>query len=533
MMRWERVRSTWKDARKQIRARSGVLILAVCSMIAKVMGAFYRVPLTNLLGAQGIGRYQLVFPVFACLLALTGGAIPVVQSRTIAQYRACGDLQGMVIAQRGAMRAMMIAGGAGTFALLVLAYPLARIQGDTGLVAGYFAIAPAIWFVALTGAYKGWFLGHSDLRPSAIVQLIEQAIKLAAGWTLSRLLVPYGLYYGVAGALVAVTFSEAVAWIVCRIWLMRAMQGLPRVSMTRMQRNAAVKSTFSAMLPVTAGGMLFPIVAFADSILLVRLLTWGSVAHADAVAQYGLFTGPVQSLVQLPVVLCMSVALAVVPAVGGLVATNRYVSVKQRTMRACVAGWGLAVPCAIGLGLLARPVLDMLYPSVPADQRAVAAAWLQFSAPVIVLLSQLEIVNAVLQGMGKARVVAQNIAVGGVLKIAVEAVSVPFFGMAGAVAANLAFYGVALLLGWSTYREMVGKNDFIPQNIGKILCASAIMGLTVYAVIRLQWSAIALVSAAIVAGVAAYGATLIALHRPAEQSLPLARHTHKRLQETV
>lgn len=518
--------STTRTDRK--RFASGVLLLAVCSMIAKLLGAVYRIPLTNLLGAQGIGQYQLVFPLFAFLLAVVCGAMPIALARTVAAQNALDDNAAIRTYVRAATQCMLWAGIGGSILALALALPLARLQSQASMAWGYVAIAPAIAAVALANVCKGWFLGHGDTRPNAIVQLVEQAIKLTAGLLLAAWGAQFGVVWGVVGALAGVTVSEIVGALVCWIWMARELRAMPRFELhaarVRQARNALVRT----MTPIAASGLLFPTIAFADSLMLVQLLVWGGADKSDATAQYGLLTGPVNSLVNMPVVLSLSIAVAIVPAIGSMLARNDYMQVKSRTSRSILCSAAIGAPCLAGLIVFARPILRILYPALSDAQTDTAVVLLRVQSVNVLLLSQLEIFNATLQGMGRSKAVVLNVAIGGALKLAVQAVSVPLIGIVGACVASVTFYGVAWILNWSVYREMVGKNQILLQNVGKILLSGVIIGAVMYAcsvMIASRWTQL-IVGAS--AGGAIYCALLVAWLGADAGNLPLLRKTRSR-----
>ena len=302
----------------------GAILLAVCSIIAKLLGGAYRIVLTGLLGAEGIGYYQLVFPLFALLLAVTSNALPLTLSKQIS-YELAQDRQGAVSRLvRKALIYAVIAGCGATAITLALSKVMANAQSNGDVYICYIAIAPAIIFVALSGVLKGWFLGHGNTTPSGVSQIIEVVTKLALGLLFVRLLAPRGVMYSVAGALIAVGVSEFIELVMLFIWYMSSAKherALPKL--------APEGKFFSTFLPITASGLIFPLIAFVDSIMVVNLLRLSG--EIDGVSQYGILTGPVASIINMPIVLAMSISVAIVPAIASAMAGYDVVSVKQKT----------------------------------------------------------------------------------------------------------------------------------------------------------------------------------------------------------
>ncbi|UKI13635.1 MAG: oligosaccharide flippase family protein [Clostridiales bacterium] len=186
-------------------------LLSVFSIIAKVISALYRVPLTSVLGAEGMGMYQLVFSIYALILALTTGGIPVAVSRLTSENNALKKDSRIVL--KNALLSVVGTSVVLAAFLCVLSGFVARIQGNEGVKSGYYVIAPAVVFVGALSMFRGWFQGNNDVIPTAVSGLFEQVFKLAFGLTLAKILSKYSVIYGVIGALSGVMISEFVALI--------------------------------------------------------------------------------------------------------------------------------------------------------------------------------------------------------------------------------------------------------------------------------------------------------------------------------
>lgn len=452
---------------------TGALILAVGGMIAKLLGAVYRIPLTNILGAEGIGNYQLVFPLFALLLALSCNALPVAVSRMVASDRA-RELDHGIKNTMGASFTFALLAGLLSMALMMGVAPyLAKSQGVEGLEICYRILAPTIVFVGLSGVFKGWFLGMSNTIPCAAVQPLEQIVKLAVGIVLAKLLLPRGIIWGVAGALTGVGVSELVGLITLVVWYVATR--MPSKGISLADPAFGLYRLSKTATPIMLSSLVFPIVTFVDSILIVKVLTFSGVEGAMAVTQYGLLTGPVSTLVNMPVVVALSLAVAIVPAVSSHLATYDVEAIKQKTALSIKLSYLIGVPCMVGAWILASPILKLLYPTMSPLESELSVRLLRVQSPVIVLLSQLEVFNATLQGLDKSSKVVLNVAIGGVVKIVLEILLIYRLGITGASVALVVFYALSGTLDMVLYQKLVGKNTQLVKSIGKILLSSAIM----------------------------------------------------------
>ena len=177
----------------------------------------------------------------------------------------------------------------------------------------------------------------------------------------------------------------------------------------------------------------------------------------------------------MPVVVALSLAVAIVPAVSSHLATYDVESIKQKTALSIKLSYLIGVPCMVGMWILASPVLNLLYPTMSVLEKGLSVRLLRMQTPTIVLLSQLEVFNATLQGLDKAPKVVLNVAIGGLVKIALEIALIYRFGIVGASVSVVAFYALSGVLDIVLYQKLVGKNTQLVKSIGKILLSSAIM----------------------------------------------------------
>lgn len=192
---------------------TGAGMLAVCSVIAKLLGAMYRIPLTNILGGEGMGLYQMVFPLYTLLLTVSSGGLPVAISRIIAVKLAEDDEAGAAKVLKVSVAALAAIGIIGSLALALFNDSIAAVQGNGDAALAYVGIAPAVALVAVLSCYRGYYQGRENMLPSAVSQLIEQAVKLFLGLYFARLMMPRGVAYGVFGALLGVSASELLAML--------------------------------------------------------------------------------------------------------------------------------------------------------------------------------------------------------------------------------------------------------------------------------------------------------------------------------
>ncbi len=224
---------------------SGAAVLTIGSVIAKLLGAFYRIPLTNILGAEGMGMYQLIFPVYALFMTLSTAGIPTALSRIVAEKRSMGESVKHYLFS--AIMLLLALSMLFTIITISLARTLARIQGNESVYQGFIIIAPSILFVGVIAGFRGWFQGEMYMFPTAISNIIEQVVKLSLGIGLAVAFSSRGVIWAVSGALIGVTVSEFITMIYMIITYLVRSKGEKRVklSMDRAQREWGCINSFS------------------------------------------------------------------------------------------------------------------------------------------------------------------------------------------------------------------------------------------------------------------------------------------------
>lgn len=493
----------------------GAGVLAACSLIGKALGALYRLPLTTILGGEGMGEYQLVTSMYVLFFTLACGGLPAAVSRTVAADRGTPRLA-LVVAGIGAASGL-------TFALIFVALsPLfSIIQGNGGTVT-YLAVAPAIVFASLLAGLRGYFQGKGNLMPTSVSQIIEQAVKLTVGLWLARILVRGGAVPGAAGALIGVSVSEIVASGAVAAFLMiktpesteneikiaestekllaasgieaasdvvldpdgtgnpgesrsRKNAGTPRKAIRKTEVKSVAKAIIAAAVPVTAGALVMPLTGVADSFTVVNILAARGLETAEATARYGLVGGTVSTLVNLPVTVAYAFAAALLPRVAG--AANREKANREIAFSVRLAFVFSVYVSAIYV-IFARDIIEILYPSLSVFHKNLTTTLLRAEAPAVTYSSLLGVVTAALQGSGKAGKAAKNLLIGGAAKVAVSAVSLYFSGVVGACVGTTACYAITLVLDVIELRAGTGfyakgaKNLFFAAACGIAVAAA-------------------------------------------------------------
>ncbi|MBQ7917581.1 MAG: oligosaccharide flippase family protein [Clostridia bacterium] len=174
----------------------GAVVLVIFNLIGKVLGAIYRIPLANLLGLEGMGEYQLIFPLYSLLLAVSTSGIPVAMSKLVAEYNSQNRKKDSRRLLWSAVFYLAIISFICSAIVVFGAKLIAGLQGNKGIYFCYYGIAPAIFFVGLLSAFRGYFQGNLVMMPTAISGLVEQSSKLFFGLFFASKLLKYGVSFG-------------------------------------------------------------------------------------------------------------------------------------------------------------------------------------------------------------------------------------------------------------------------------------------------------------------------------------------------
>ena len=188
--------------------------IATGGFIAKLIGALYRIPLTNLIGGRGIGLYQLVYPVYCLLLTVSATGIPSSIAKLVAEKIGKNHSPEPVL--KTAMKLFLSVGFVGSVLMAVFAPVLANAQGSKSVVAGYYALAPSVLLVSAISVFRGYFQGKNDMLPTALSEVSEQLVKVALGLIFAYLF-RESVQKAVTFLLFAVSLSELSALILMLI----------------------------------------------------------------------------------------------------------------------------------------------------------------------------------------------------------------------------------------------------------------------------------------------------------------------------
>ncbi len=421
---------------------NGVAFLALGAFISKALGALYRIPLTNMLGGEGLGLYQMVFPVYALLLDFSGAGVPGAISRLIAKEGENDRTEKAYNYLVSSIRLLIVFGLIGTLAMLLLSRPLSNLQGTPEAFRGYIYLSPAVFVVSLISSYRGYFQGLMNMGPTAVSQIIEQVVKLLFGLLFVSLL-SFNTSFAVAGATFAITLSEIIAltYLIITYYVNKKRYNLV-FSFNKKNFKSYAKNIVKTTLPITLIGIMLPLSHVIDSFLTVNIL---SVYREDATSLYGIFGGAVMTVINLPVAICYGVATVAIPSVS---ASKTEQESQKNSAKALLITFLVALPCVVLLLIFAPFIVNLLFKNLMMEERKVAINLLRITSPCVLTLSFLQTANATLIGKGKLYYPIISLLVGVLVKILIIILllRIPSINIYGnAIALNACYFTVCLI----------------------------------------------------------------------------------------
>lgn len=475
------------------------MILAVAMVMTKVIGVVYRIPLTNILGDEGMGFYGYAFEVYAMTLILSSLSIPTVVSKLVAARVAVRQRRNafrvfvcafLFSAAVGILVALLIFFGADAISLHMMKSPLSAYALKV--------LALGLVIVAVLGVLRGYFQGLGTMLPTAVSQIIEQIINAvvsivgasilfgigteAAQEKGEELLAPaYGAAGGtlgtVAGALFALFFL-GFAFLIYRPVIYR------QVRMDHIRKRESyrriLKILLLTMAPVIFSTAIYNINQIMDLTIFNSIMSAQGYTEKEYMAMQGIFTGKYNTLINVPLAMANGLAASVIPSLTAAVTKRDRKLVHAKISQTLRFTMAIAMPCFVGFTVLASPLMVFLFN----DGSKTPAALLVAGSITVVLYCYSTIANSILQGLDEMGTPAKNAGISLVIHLAALFIMLVVlkWNVYALVGSNIVFSLCMCILNARAIRSACGYRQEIDRNFIKPLTAALIMGIFTYLV---------------------------------------------------
>ena len=509
----------------------GTLILTISSIVVKVIGSLNWIILSRVMGGEGIGLYQMGFPIYLMAITVSSAGIPVAISIITAEKLAQKDYLGAQRVFHISLRLLLLTGLVFSGALLFGAGWLIdnHLIRDGRAYYSIIALAPAVFFVTFLSSFRGYLQGWQIMTPTAASEIVEQLTRVVTMIFFANMFMPRGLAYAAGGASMGAGVGAFCGLLVLCWFYTRLKKQFhneinnQKVEFAKESSWDVVKRLVRLALPVSMSSLMLPVVANLDLLIVPARLEVAGFNVSEATEMFGYLTGMAVPLINLSTILTASLAISLVPAISESRIMKDQAGIKAKLKTAFSVTSIITIPCTIGLFILAEKIATMIY-NAPN-----AAPAIQTMSTAIFMLGLHQVSTGILQGLGKTTIPVINMIIAATTKVVLSWVltAIPEMGIKGAAWATVSDIGVAAIMNLFFIYKYTGFSLSI-GGVLKPFLASLAMGAAVWGVLVItpSWGAWNILASLIVA-VPIYGISLIALgglHREEAEELPFIGH---------
>jgi stage V sporulation protein B len=461
-------------------------ILSVAGIFVRALGAVYRIPLARFAGDEITGLYQMAYPIYSILLAVSTTGPPIAIAKMIAERVALKRYRSAQRVFRFSLLTLGIVGLVGTLALMLAApYLVENVLGDQRALSSLLAMAPAVLLVALVSGLRGYFQGIQEMVPYAISQMVEQIVRVGASLGLGFYLLTLGRSpQTIAGGISSgVSLGGLGALLILILAYSRSRSQTKRQlrrSRTDDETTASIVRQFAALaIPITIGGVVLPLMQLIDAAVVPRRLLVAGFSQAEATGLYGQLSGMATPLINLPQMFTVALVASLIPSIAEEISLGRRQQMQSRSTLAIKLAMLFNLPAAIGLSVLAVPISTLLY---GAEMGPAVGGSLAVLAYTVIFLAVQQSTTGILQGLGKTHVPVINLTIGALTKLGVTYVltAMPALNIRGSALATVIGFLVSSLLNFRAMQRYSGIRVSLGEAFGKPALASLGMGLVAY-----------------------------------------------------
>ncbi len=492
---------------------NGAFVLLIATVLVKIIGALYKIPLTAMIGEVGMGYFTSAYEIYNPVYAIAMAGLPIAVSRMVSENVALGRFRDARMIFKVAKRIFLLVGIIGTLFMAVIAFPYVKLGKAPDNIYSIMMIAPSIFFCCSMATYRGYYEGLRNMTPTGVSQVIEAAGKLALGLALSKYIFNYGVScfeagkavfgrtvttqaealsaiypFAAAGAVVGVTVGTMIALLYLMVLKRIKGDGFTREQLVNSQKpmdsQKILKMLITVAIPMVISAVVLNVTnlidnftirtrlahAIGENITLIKSMYSYSLLGTQTLDSdigtylYGSYSTAL-NLKNLVPMITMTLGISAIPAVAAARAkhnTKEVNSLIESVIRVVLL---ISLPAGVGMALLAEPILTLLYGGSRPFLIPIAAPIVAIYGWTTVLYSISAPLTNLLQGLGRADIPAKILVAGVVVK----------------VISNFYFVGMP-------------KYNIMGAPIGSVLCHLIIVGLDLFFLFKISKARINLVS---------------------------------------
>ncbi|GKX68726.1 putative polysaccharide biosynthesis protein [Inconstantimicrobium mannanitabidum] len=452
----------------------GSLILGLAGIFTRFLGLFFRWPLIMLIGDEGVGYYQMSYPLYMFFVAFASG-IPVAVSKIVSERIAVGDIEGAFEANKSSMKFMLIFGTSMSLLLFLGApYIVKILKWDPKSYYSLIGISFAPIAVSVMMVLRGFFQGFQNMNYTAVSQIIEQIGRVIIGVGFAVLFFNKGIQYSAGGA----AFGAAAGGILGSGYLIYKYKKIKKeYNLKTVKKNIAIMDRFlNIAVPIAVGASVGAVMSLIDSVLVPQELLKAGLDYVTSTILYAQLTGKANVLINIPLTLSMALSVSLIPVISSNHAVKNNIEVNNKISLAMKFSAVIAIPCFLGYYFMAEPIMKLIFPGK--YDGFIILKYLSISIPFIIFA---QTTTAILQALDYLKVPVINMLIGCMVKIIFTSMLVPIksINIYGAVIASILAYVVAAILNLIFLYIKTEYRCNIFENLIKPSLAAVIMILSV------------------------------------------------------
>lgn len=515
-------------------------ILAAAAMITKIVGLAYRIPLTNIMGAEGNGYYGVVFQVYSLALMLTSYSLPMAVSKLVSARVALGQYKNAYRVFKGAMTFGILSGGIVSAIVFFNARFISEEIMKMGLsIYALRVLSPCILIVAILGVLRGFFQGYGTMIPTAISQVAEQLINAIVSVVGAYLLMQTGRSmasgeakesYGAAFAAAGGTLGTVIGALTALLFLLfvftayktRLKRQMRRDRTRRLEsRKTIYKVLLLTIAPVILSATVYNISNLIDQTMFSNIMAAQGMAEKEYSSLLGLLNGQYDTMTNIPLSVSSALAASFMPSLVTTMQTGNRKQIHSKINMVSRFNMLIAIPCAAGFITLSGPILNLLYFN---QDNAIPSLMLRIGGISVVFFCLSTVTNAALQGLDRMAAPVKNAAISLVIHVVALFIMLVVFKweIYSIPISKIIFAGSICILNAHDLRGACGYMQEQKQTFVIPMIASVIMGavsLLVHLLCVLFIGEMAAAVIAIIVAVIVYGIALVVLGGITEEEI--------------
>lgn len=508
-------------------------ILAMAGIICRIIGLLYKSPLTSIIGDEGNGYYGFAYNIYSIILLVSSYSIPSAISKVIAQKLELKEYKNAHKIFKCALLYVVVVGGAAS----LLAFFGAGILVTSNSVPVLRILAPTIFLSGILGVLRGYFQAHKTMLQTSISQILEQIlnaiVSIGAAYLFMQMVTDKDAttqaVYGAMGSALGTGVGVAVAVLfMLAIYMMNRKLIGKRIKRDIKHKEETTEDVFRLIISVVTPFILSTCIYNLSTSLNQTLYTKifmgiKGVAEEEASSAYGIFSVKAMTVVNIPVAFASAMSSAVIPSISGCYARGEKKEAKKKIHQAIHTVMLISIPSAVGLCVLAEPVMGVLFPQK--ESLALASSLLRYMSVTVIFYGLSTLSNAILQGIGKVNVPVKNAAIALVLQtvVIVPLMIYTDLNLYCLVIATVVYSLMMCILNSHAMKKAMNYKEKIAKTYIMPLFAAVIMGVAAggvyYGLYTLVPSNLVCLAAAIVVAVIVYFVVLIKIGGVTEKDL--------------